>query len=74
MAGKKISATISAPNSEPYRLYAWRAQTADWIDDYVTVWTKATVVGGYRVDRFNNGVFSRDWVRELFDGNATVEF
>ena len=74
---KRISAKISAPGREPYRLYASHAETADWIDDYVTVWTKDTVAGGYRLDRFNGGVFSRDWVRALFaDSSAEtkVEF
>ena len=67
--GKKISAIITAPRHKPYRAYFQES------GDMILVWTKDTAAGLYRVDRFNNGVFSRDWGRELFAGSgAKVEF
>ena len=67
--GKKISAVITAPRHKPYRAYFQES------GDMILVWTKDTAAGLYRVDRFNDGVFSRDWVRALFDGSdVRVEF
>lgn len=66
---KKISAIITAPGHEPYRAYFQEAE------DMVHVWKANSAWVGYRLDRFNNSVFSRDWVRALFDGSgAKVEF
>lgn len=68
MAGKKISATISAPNSEPYRAYF------EEDGDSVLVWRKNTGMMLVQTDHYNGGVFSRDWVRACFLPDVTVTF
>lgn len=66
---KKISAVIDAPRRKPYRIYFQDSE------DMVLVWTKDTASVLFRKDRFNDGVFSRDWVRALFAGTgAKVRF
>ena len=67
-AGKKISAVITAPNSEPYRAYFQPDGDTVW------VWTKNTNYGGVYLSRYNGGVFSRDLVRACFLPDVTVEF
>lgn len=74
MAAKKISAVITAPNSEPYRAYFQPD------GDFVWVWTENISDGGMRLSsgvdqsRYNGGVFSRDWVRACYLPDVTVEF
>ena len=68
MAAKKISAVITAPNSEPYRVYFQQA------GDTIAAWTKDASAVLIRTDRYNGGVFSRDWVRACFLPDVTVEF
>lgn len=76
MAGKKISAVITAPNNEPYRAYFQETEDADQVP-IVAVWAANTGVIAFETRRFNNGKFSRQWIRELFadhDARTTVEF
>lgn len=68
MAGKKISAVITAPGREPYRAYFQPDGDTVW------VWTKNTNYGGVYLSRYNDGKFSRDWVRACFMPDVTVEF
>ena len=68
MAAKKISAVITAPNSEPYRVYFQQA------GDTIAIWAKGTSAVLVKTVHYNGGVFSRDWVRACFLPDVTVEF
>ena len=65
---KKIGAIITAPGHEPYRIYFEERL------GMVYAWTRTRNAGGYLTSSFNDGKFSRDWVREFFADKAEVEF
>ena len=72
--GKKISARIAAPGVAPYRAYFQETAQEDGTR-LVLVWKAGEPWVGFKADRFNGGVFSRDWVRALFGGSdVRVEF
>ena len=71
--GKKISARIVAPGEAPYRAYHQETEREDGTR-LVLVWRAGTGSVGFKVDRFNGGVFSRDWVRALYRSDVRVEF
>jgi len=70
---KKISAKIKAPGCDEYRAYFQEVEREDGTRQ-VLVWTAKCSVGFFNTDRFNGGVFSRDWVRSMYGNRAEVSF
>lgn len=68
MSGKKISAKIKAPGCDEYRAYFQES------DDMVLAWRAGEPWSGYKTERYNGGVFSRDWVRAALRNDVEVTF